>query len=66
MRSWKEIHYSRGTEFVQLLVQAIGGAKPETAPTPAATASRPEQSTSLPKSAAPTTAAVFKSIPWKK
>jgi hypothetical protein len=68
MRSWKENHYSRGTQFVQLLAEAIGGTAPAAAPaaTPAGTAPRPQQSAPSPKPAAPTTAAVFKSIPWKK
>jgi hypothetical protein len=66
MLHWKDSHYARATEFARLVADAIGS-PPMPAPHPTAISSpRPLAPASIPKPAAPTTAAVFKSIPWKK
>lgn len=66
MLHWKESHYARAAEFVDLITKAVGvesGRNPHPAaiPTP-----RPLAPASIPKPAAPSAAAVFKNIPWKK
>lgn len=66
MLRWKEHHYARSAQFAQLLTEALGA---PTVPTPhptVITSPRPVAATPHPKPAAPTAAAVFKSIPWKK
>lgn len=66
MRSWKESHYQRATEFTRLLAEALAAASAGSGHAPAISAPRPLQPAQIPKPAAPTTAALFKSIPWKK
>ena len=66
MLHWKESHYARATEFVDLIAKVVGaqpGRNPHQASMPAP---RPLAPASLPKPTAPTAAAVFKNIPWKK
>lgn len=66
MLRWKEHHYTRAAQFVQILAEAVG-APGAPAPHPAMLATpRPVAAMPHPKPAAQTAAAVFKSIPWKK
>jgi hypothetical protein len=72
MPNWNEIHYRRAADLVQSLSAALD---PTPAPAQAAAAApaalvmpspRPVAPAAAPQPAAPTTAAVFKNIPWKK
>jgi hypothetical protein len=66
MLRWKEHHYARATEFAQLLAEALAHAPAPMPHAPAATVPRPAPTLPKPRPAAPTAAAVFKAIPWKK
>jgi hypothetical protein len=66
MPLWKEHHFARATEFVQLLADTLGRPARPVAAAPSVPPPRPISPASLPKPAAPTASAVFKSIPWKK
>jgi hypothetical protein len=66
MLRWKEHHYARSAQFAQLLTEALGTPAVATPHATVIASPRPVSATPLPKPAAPTAAAVFKSIPWKK
>jgi hypothetical protein len=69
MSNWSENHYRRAADFVQLLSAALEPAPPAAPAAPATVSVPPPRSVApvaAPPPAAPTTAAVFKNIPWKK
>jgi len=68
MPSWNESHHARAAEFVRLVTEAVGRPPAPAAPAPIVPlpTPRPLEVARIPKPAAATSAAVFKSIPWKK
>jgi len=66
MRPWKEHHYTRAAEFVHLFGDAVGLSSANMVPSTGINGPRPLTAATTPKPAAPTAAAMFKSIPWKK
>lgn len=66
MLRWKEHHYARAAQFAQLLTEALGTPTVQTPHPTVIAPPRPVAAAAVPKPAAPTAAAVFKSIPWKK
>jgi hypothetical protein len=66
MPRWKDHHYVRAGEFAKLVAAAIDDQPAPTSHPEAIPLPRSPAPAHLPTTAAPTAAAVFKNIPWKK
>ncbi len=66
MLPWKESHYARATEFAGLIANALGRTPMPLPHSPVIASPHPHPPTAIPQPSAPSAAAVFKNIPWKK